>query len=294
MLFHASNRKHILFVVKNIWRQYREISCSSCPLGSSNDYTHFGYRSVPKNAKTSMVGSVFSDVASKYDVMNDLMSLGLHRLWKDLFVMSLAPTADMRILDVAGGTGDIAFRIVEKKRKEKDYNTKLSENRVEPVVVVDINENMLQVGKERAKERGYSEKEILFVHGNAEKLPAASETVDAYVISFGMRNVTDPETALMEGFRVLRTGGKFHMLEFAKVQNDVLQYIYDRYSFSVIPLIGQVVANNRNAYEYLVESIRQFPSQEEFTKLMINAGFQQVSYRNFHQGIVAQYSGFKL
>ncbi|EME29219.1 ubiquinone/menaquinone biosynthesis methyltransferase [Galdieria sulphuraria] len=288
------NKRHIVSVMNNIWRQYRGISFSACALDSFSDYTHFGYRSVPKNAKTSMVGSVFSDVASKYDLMNDLMSFGLHRLWKDLFVMSLAPTADMRILDVAGGTGDIAFRIVEKKRKEEHYNKKLLEHGVEPVVVVDINEDMLQVGKERAKLRGYSESEVMFVHGNAEKLPAASETVDAYVISFGMRNVTEPEAALVEAFRVLRPGGKFHMLEFAKVQNDVLQYLYDMYSFSVIPLIGQIVANNRDAYQYLVESIRKFPSQEEFAKLMIRAGFQQVSYRQFHQGIVAQYSGFKL
>ncbi|GJD11402.1 2-methoxy-6-polyprenyl-1,4-benzoquinol methylase, mitochondrial [Galdieria sulphuraria] len=271
------NKRHIVSVMNNIWRQYRGISFSACALDSFSDYTHFGYRSVPKNAKTSMVGSVFSDVASKYDLMNDLMSFGLHRLWKDLFVMSLAPTADMRILDVAGGTGDIAFRIVEKKRKEEHYNKKLLEHGVEPVVVVDINEDMLQVGKERAKLRGYSESEVMFVHGNAEKLPAASETVDAYVISFGMRNVTEPEAALVEAFRVLRPGGKFHMLEFAKVQNDVLQYLYDM-----------------DAYQYLVESIRKFPSQEEFAKLMIRAGFQQVSYRQFHQGIVAQYSGFKL
>jgi len=218
------------------------------------------------------------------------VSLGLHRIWKDLFVMSLAPTADMRILDVAGGTGDVAFRIVESKRKDSGSSAK----QVEPVVVVDINEDMLRVGKERAKERGYRESEIMFVHGNAEKLPAASETVDAYVISFGMRNVTEPELALQEAYRVLRVGGRFHMLEFAQVQNDVLGYLYDMYSFSVIPWIGQLVANNRDAYQYLVESIRKFPSQEEFSKMMKNAGFQQVSYRNYHQGIVAQYSGFKL
>lgn len=285
----------VLSWIKKSWRHYRGISCSACRLESSKDYTHFGYRSVPKDAKTSMVGSVFSEVASKYDLMNDLMSLGLHRLWKDLFVLSLEPTANMRILDVAGGTGDIAFRIVERKRKdEQNRKENLSNVQVEPVVVVDINENMLQVGMERAKNRGYSEREIMFVHGNAEKLPAATETVDAYVISFGMRNVTDPETALLEAFRVLRPGGKFHMLEFAKVQNDMLQYIYDMYSFSVIPLIGQFVANNREAYQYLVESIRKFPSQKEFTKLMMKTGFQEVSYRNFHHGIVAQYSGFKL
>eukprot|EP00871_Galdieria_phlegrea_P003212 jgi/Galph1/3892/GphlegSOOS_G2530.1 len=283
----------LALTLKKLSNRLRSLSTLRNGLDENEEYTHFGFRSVPKNKKTSMVGSVFSDVAEKYDIMNDLMSFGIHRLWKDSFVQCLGPTPDMRVLDVAGGTGDIAFRIVEKKRQQLK-SRRDNDIEVEPVVVVDINENMLRVGRTRAKERGYGEKEVVFVQGNAEKLPASSETVDAYTISFGMRNVTRPEAALAEAYRVLRPGGRFLMLEFGKVENQLFHSIYDWYSFYMIPLIGQLVTNNRDAYQYLIESIRQFPSQEEFVKLMAKAGFQEISYSNFNQGIACQYSGFKL
>ncbi|KAI0042483.1 UbiE/COQ5 methyltransferase [Auriscalpium vulgare] len=239
---------------------------------SSTSTTHFGFRTVPEESKESLVRGVFDSVASSYDVMNDAMSLGVHRLWKDNFISLLRPGSKgpIRVIDVAGGTGDIALRVL-------DFAREKYADRETSVDVVDINGEMLKEGHRRFKKTMYHDTpQVAFQEANAQAMPEdrfPSNTYDLYTIAFGIRNVTSIKDALKEAHRVLKPGGTFACLEFNKVTNPVLGQIYDQYSFSVIPLLGTILAGDRESYQYLVESIRRFPSQPEFARLISEAGF---------------------
>lgn len=257
----------------------------------------FGYQDVPASKKTGLVGQVFSSVATSYDLMNDLMSVGMHRLWKDKFVRELKPFAGMQHLDVAGGTGDIAFRVlnqITQLEEEQQHQDASSITPAGTVVVCDINPDMLAEGRKKAHAAKYDPQALEFVEGNAESLPFQDQAYDAYTIAFGIRNVTDIPAALREAHRVLKTGGRFLCLEFSHVTLPGLKQIYEAYSFNVIPQIGAAVANDKASYQYLVESIRKFPDQETFASMIRNAGFRNVQYENLQGGIVAIHSGFKL
>lgn len=241
--------------------------------------THFGFRTVAEADKARLVRAVFDDVASRYDLMNDVMSGGVHRLWKDAMIDWLHPRKTMRLVDVGGGTGDIAFRFRDRGGG--------------PVVVCDINREMLAVGRDRAIDRNRLD-DLQWVCGDAETLPLPDRSVDAYTIAFCLRNVTRIDQALAEARRVLRPGGRFLCLEFSQVVIPGLRQLYDRYSFDVLPWFGAMVAGNRDAYQYLVESIRRFPPQEELARRMQAAGLEQVKYRNLSGGIAALHSGWRL
>jgi demethylmenaquinone methyltransferase/2-methoxy-6-polyprenyl-1,4-benzoquinol methylase len=247
---------------------------------TSNRTTHFGNRTIPEDQKAGMVHGVFSNVASKYDVMNDAMSLGIHRLWKDAMMDWLAPRNGQQLLDVAGGTGDISFRFL--KRAPGAHAT-----------VFDMTQGMLDAGRKRAEASALAER-LDWVCGDAMALPFADNSFDAYTISFGIRNVTRIADALAEAFRVLRPGGRLMVLEFSQIPNPGLQWLYDRYSFNIIPPMGKVIANDADSYQYLVESIRKFPPQDAFADMIRAAGFEQVSYRNLTLGIAALHSGWKI
>ena len=242
--------------------------------------THFGFREVPEDDKAGMVHGVFSRVASKYDIMNDLMSVGVHRLWKDALMDWLAPRPGQRLLDVAGGTGDVAFRFLKRAPGAT-------------AVVCDMTEPMLIEGRKRAEAERMAER-LDWVVGDAMALPFPDNSFDVYTISFGIRNVTRIGDALSEAYRVLRPGGRLVVLEFNRIPNDMLQWLYDRYSFNVIPVMGQVVAGDRDSYQYLVESIRKFPDQDSFAAMIRTAGFANVKYRNLSMGIAALHSGWKI
>jgi demethylmenaquinone methyltransferase/2-methoxy-6-polyprenyl-1,4-benzoquinol methylase len=245
--------------------------------------THFGARQVPLADKQALVDDVFHSVAPRYDLMNDLMSLGLHRAWKDALVTALDPpkSGPFALLDIAGGTGDIAFRAL----KAGGDQTRAT--------VCDINADMLAVGRERAEARHLGDA-ITFTEGNAEALPFADRSFDAVTIAFGIRNVPRIDVALAEAFRVLRIGGKFLCLEFSTVDVPGLDRLYDFYSFNVIPALGRAVAGDAESYRYLVESIRRFPKPEAFAAMLRAAGFQRVSYRQMTGGIVALHCGWRL
>jgi len=246
----------------------------------TNSTTHFGFQTVEEDQKAGMVHGVFTNVASRYDVMNDVMSVGIHRIWKDAMMDWLAPRAGQKLLDVAGGTGDIAFRFL--KRAPDAQGT-----------VFDMTESMLIEGQKRAEAERLSEK-LDWVVGDAMDLPFEDNSFDVYTISFGIRNVTRIPDALSEAFRVLKPGGRLMVLEFSQLPNAGLQKLYDLYSFNVIPRMGQMIANDRDSYQYLVESIRNFPNQDSFAALIRSAGFENVSYRNFSFGIAALHSGWKI
>ncbi|MBT5264962.1 MAG: bifunctional demethylmenaquinone methyltransferase/2-methoxy-6-polyprenyl-1,4-benzoquinol methylase UbiE [Rhodospirillaceae bacterium] len=239
----------------------------------------FGFREVPAGDKARLVREVFNSVAGRYDVMNDLMSGGLHRAWKAALMDWLAPQPNAHLLDVAGGTGDIALRY----RKRGGG----------PVTVCDINAEMLEVGRVKARSKGL-DAGIDWVVGDAERLPMADSSVDLYTIAFGLRNVTDIDAALAEARRVLKLGGRMICLEFSRLAVPALDPIYDAYSFKVVPQIGQLVAKDREAYQYLVESIRRFPDQDRLVTRMHDAGLEQVRYRNLSGGIAAMHSAWKL
>lgn len=277
---------------------------SSSSGSKDTEYTHFGYEEVKMNEKQSRVNSVFTSVASKYDVMNDLMSFGIHRCWKSTFVSrigSLRPERiygddgkiagykPVQVLDVAGGTGDISFRIAEKlvseDPKARDYLS---------ITVSDINPEMLEEGKKRGEQLGYPEGFFNYQIVNAEQTEFPDESFDLYTISFGLRNVPDVPKALKEARRVLKKGGRFMCLEFSKVQNPLFREIYQAYSFGVLPVMGGIVANDSDSYKYLAESIDRFYSQEELQALMEEAGFKFCNYENLSDGIAAIHSGFKL
>jgi len=252
------------------------------PDGPSNSgtTTHFGFRNVAPEEKSALVREVFDSVSSRYDLMNDLMSGGIHRLWKNAFVDWLRPRGGMTVLDVAGGTGDIAFRLLRRLR-----NTGR-------VIVCDLTPEMLTVGRDRAIDSGLVSG-LEWICGDAESLPFPDRSVDAYTIAFGLRNVTAIDSALAEARRVLKPGGHFLCLEFSHVVLPLLRPLYDRYSFTILPLLGQMVTGNREAYSYLVESIQRFPDQSALCRRMTAAGFRVVTYRNLSGGIAAMHSGWR-
>ncbi len=239
----------------------------------------FGEKRVSPEEKTGRVIGVFDSVASKYDIMNDVMSGGVHRLWKDRFVAEIRPRPGKVYLDVAGGTGDIAFRIRRKTGAQSR------------TILCDLNENMLQVGRDRAIDKGWLDLE--YVTGNAESLPIPDSSIDICTIAFGLRNVTRIDTALSEFYRVLKPGGKFFCLEFSRVRNPVLSKAYDFYSFTALPQMGAVIAQDRESYQYLAESIRKFADQKTLARRMGQAGFTRVSHTNLSAGIAAIHRGLK-
>ena len=243
----------------------------------------FGFRDVPEDQKEGLVKEVFSSVAARYDLMNDLMSAGVHRIWKDAMVEWLNPRPGWRVLDVAGGTGDVAFRIADMARMRGG---------AADVIVCDINAQMLGEGVRRAAKK--NESAIQWVCGDAEKLPVPDNHFDAYTIAFGIRNVTHLDVALREAYRVLKPGGRFLCLEFSKVEVPGLDTLYDAYSFKLLPKIGGLVAGDADSYRYLAESIRRFPPQAEFAQMIGEAGLSQVKVRNLSGGIAAMHSAFKI
>lgn len=242
--------------------------------------THFGYQTVNEDDKAGMVHGVFTRVASKYDIMNDLMSAGIHRLWKEAMMDWLNPRPGQRLLDVAGGTGDVAFRFLGRAPGSV-------------ATVLDMTESMLIEGRKRAEAERLSDR-LDWIVGDAMALPFADNSFDTYTISFGIRNVVRVQDALTEAFRVLRPGGRLMVLEFSQIPNEMLQKVYDLYSFNVIPPLGKLVTGDRDSYQYLVESIRKFPEQEVFAGMIRKAGFAQVKYRDLTMGVAALHSGWKV
>ncbi len=246
--------------------------------------THFGFSEVPVAEKAALVDAVFDSVARRYDLMNDLMSGGVHRIWKSALIDRLNPQPGMKIIDVAGGTGDIARRILARCNGEAS------------VTICDINATMLAAGRDRLIDRGKLADAGVpnLVCGNAEQLPFAEASLDAYTIAFGLRNVTHIDEALIEARRVLKPGGHILCLEFSRVVVPMLAPLYDRYSFTVLPRLGALVAHDRDAYTYLAESIRKFPPQDELAQMLRDAGFDQVDYRNLSGGIAAIHSAWRI
>ncbi|TQV76351.1 class I SAM-dependent methyltransferase [Denitrobaculum tricleocarpae] len=275
---------------------------AGAPSGGSGATTHFGYQDVPLGEKRGRVQGVFESVASNYDLMNDLMSGGIHRLWKASMIDWLDPRPGQTFLDVAGGTGDIAFRIDERLSQAKDDvpvvlsgedESDEGEEQRAPITVCDLTLGMLEVGRDRGLDRGILHS-MDWVCGNAEALPFPDRSFDAYSIAFGLRNVTDIPAALAEAKRVLKPGGRFLCLEFSQVVIPAFASLYDLYSFKVLPAMGEAVAKDRASYQYLAESIRRFPPQEDLIALMNAAGLSMTSYRNLSGGIAALHSGWRI
>jgi demethylmenaquinone methyltransferase/2-methoxy-6-polyprenyl-1,4-benzoquinol methylase len=244
-----------------------------------NETTDFGFREVPRGQKASLVRQVFDSVAPRYDLMNDLMSLGIHRVWKRIFVNAIAASPRETLLDLAGGTGDIAFGALERGAKQ--------------VILTDVNAEMLEVGRRRALDRGIVER-IGFAVVDAERIPLPDRSVEKVSIAFGLRNCTDKDAVLREARRVLRPGGRFHCLEFSKLEIAALETLYETWNFRILPEIGARVAKDRASYEYLAESIAKFPDQPTLAGMMERAGLERVAYRNLSGGIVAIHSGWRL
>ncbi|MEX3011183.1 bifunctional demethylmenaquinone methyltransferase/2-methoxy-6-polyprenyl-1,4-benzoquinol methylase UbiE [Hoeflea sp. TYP-13] len=245
--------------------------------------TSYGFRQVGEGEKQGLVNDVFHGVARRYDIMNDVMSAGMHRVWKDAMISALNPqrNGNYKVLDVAGGTGDIAFRIIEASR------------RLAHATILDINGSMLEVGRQRAAKRRLEEN-LTFVEANAEDLPFEDNSFDAYTIAFGIRNVPRIDVALKEAYRVLKRGGRFLCLEFSDVDMPVFEKFYDAWSFNAIPQFGKVITGDGEPYRYLVESIRKFPDQPNFAAMIENAGFSRVKWTNYTGGVAALHSGWKL
>lgn len=252
------------------------------PTRSSSDEprTHFGFQDVPESEKAGRVRAVFESVAPRYDLMNDLMSAGVHRLWKNAFADWASPRGAARVLDMAGGTGDIAFRLQDRAPDAE-------------ILIADINPAMLQQGVSRAVDQARL-RGLTWACMDAEKLALPDRSVDLYTIAFGIRNVTHVDQALREAYRVLRPGGRFLCLEFSTVAQPALARLYDLYSFEVLPRLGQWVAKDAESYRYLAESIRRFPPQAEFAAMIRAAGFGQVSWRNLSGGIAAMHTGWRI
>lgn len=253
----------------------------------------FGFQTIEKEEKQNLVRQVFSSVAPSYDIMNDLMSGGLHRLWKDRFVEMLAPFPGMKHIDVAGGTGDVAFRVLKAMEGAESLQSAQDSSSRGHVTIFDINPEMLDQGLQKAVNYGLDTSRLEWVEGSAENLPFEESSFDSYTIAFGIRNVTNRDAALSEAFRVLKPGGRFLCLEFSKLVVPGLQQIYDEYSFRVIPEIGRIVAGDADSYKYLVESIRMFPDQDKFCEMIREAGFSMVTYENLTAGVTAIHSGVK-
>jgi demethylmenaquinone methyltransferase/2-methoxy-6-polyprenyl-1,4-benzoquinol methylase len=247
---------------------------------SEKDTTHFGYRDVDKDAKAGMVADVFHSVAARYDLMNDLMSGGVHRIWKRFTIELSGVRKNNAVLDIAGGTGDLAARFAQLVGPEGR------------VVLADINESMLQVGRDKLLDEGRLGN-IEFVQADAQYLPFPDDSFDCITIAFGLRNVTDKDLALRSMLRVLKPGGRLLVLEFSKPQNSLLSKAYDTYSFRVLPLMGRLVTNDSESYQYLAESIRMHPDQDTMREMMEDAGFSQCEYHNMTGGIVALHRGVK-
>ncbi len=258
------------------------------PKNSGAGTTHFGFEDVPETEKAGRVRGVFESVANRYDLMNDLMSGGIHRLWKGAMIDWLAPRPGMALLDVAGGTGDIASRVLDR----------VGADEAGPIVICDLTPEMLEIGRGRAIDRGLvgtaCPNGLHWVCGDAQALPLPDRAVDAYTIAFGLRNVTHIDLALSEARRVLKPGGRFLCLEFSQVVVPALARLYDLYSFNVLPALGARVAGDAAAYRYLAESIRRFPGQQDLATRLGGAGFDQVRYRNLSGGIAALHSAWRL
>ena len=241
----------------------------------------FGFRKVNRDEKEHLVNEVFESVAFRYDLMNDLMSAGLHRLWKDTLIDWLAPRKNKHLIDVAGGTGDIAFRFLTRLKDEGK------------VTIVDRNEKMLREGKLRYT-ASFKNNNIEWICADAMELPFSDESFDYFTISFGIRNVLDIKKCLEQAYRVLKPGGRLLILEFSAVDNITLKKLYDLYSLNIVPKLGKFVTGDEDSYRYLVESIRKFPGQEEFLSMIDTAGFKQTKFRNLTFGVVAIHSGWKV
>jgi len=244
-----------------------------------SDQTDFGFRQVPRNQKAALVREVFDSVAPRYDVMNDLMSLGIHRLWKRAFVSAIGASPRETLLDLAAGTGDVAFLAKERGAGR--------------VILSDINAAMLSVGQGRALNRGLTEG-LTYVCSDAEHIPLPDRSVEKVSMAFGLRNCTDKDAVIREARRVLRPGGRFHVLEFSRLRIDALRGLYDAWSFRALPAIGAKVAGDGDSYQYLAESIRQFPDQETLEAMMRAAGLERVRHQNLSGGIVAIHTGWRL
>ena len=245
-----------------------------------NKYTDFGFSRVKSKDKSNLVKKIFENVSGRYDLMNDFMSLGIHRVWKKPMLDWLAPRRGQSLIDVAGGTGDIAFNFI--KRAKTGANA----------TILDLTESMMIEGKKKTIDLP-EESQINWVCGDAMRMPFSDSTFDVYTISFGIRNVTNISKTLSEAYRVLKPGGRLMILEFSSVNNDLISWIYDKYSFNIIPKLGEFVSNDRESYQYLVESIRKFPNQEKFSEMIINEGFRKVKYRDLTFGIAALHSAWK-
>ena len=243
--------------------------------------TSFGFDTVLRSKKAGLVKDVFSNVAFRYDVMNDVMSFGIHRFWKDALIDWLNPQPYQKLLDVAGGTGDISFKFLDRARG------------MATATVLDMTEAMLIEGKKRGESKEFA-KNLEWVCGDAMTLPFSDNSFDVYTISFGIRNVVDIEKAIDEAYRVLKIGGRISILEFGKIPDDFLQKIYDKYSFNIIPKLGKIITGDEDSYQYLVESIRKFPEQDRFSKMVASKGFENVKYRNLSFGIASMHLGWKI
>jgi demethylmenaquinone methyltransferase/2-methoxy-6-polyprenyl-1,4-benzoquinol methylase len=252
----------------------------SAPDQRPGETTHFGFRDVPTGEKQKLVGQVFSSVARSYDLMNDLMSLGIHRVWKRYFVATAQVKRGDRVLDLAGGTGDIAALLKDRVGSEGE------------LVLGDINGEMLKVGRDRMTDRG-NVRGFEYVQCNAERLPFPDASFDLVTIAFGLRNVTDKDAALREMHRVLKVGGQARVLEFSQVTAEWFRPVYDFHSFNVLPRLGKLFANDADSYQYLAESIRKHPPQDELKAMMLAAGFDRCDYRNLSAGIVAIHTGYR-
>lgn len=259
---------------------------SDAPPSPGDDTAPFGFQDVPAEQKPSLVRSVFESVADRYDLMNDLMSGGIHRSWKRAMMDWLRPRAGQRFIDVAGGTGDVAVRILDRIRSRAPDTGSC-------IVVCDLTPSMLLIGRNRALDRGIL-RGIEWINGDAQGLPFADRTFDAYTIAFGLRNLTHLDTALTEARRVLKPGGRFLCLEFSHVAVPILDRLYDLYSFQILPMLGQIVTRDRAAYQYLVESIRRFPGQEELSRRIASVGLERGEFRNLTGGIAALHSAWRI